>query len=297
MALSLHFFHAAFPGMVHNDVKPNNFLCMFAANKFKEALDAKKKKKAKTQKELLALLGKIQLVVLADFGLSLPRTSDKPYATSVGSANGTPWYQSPESACITTSNRIIFQGNDIYSLAISIISLCIGLKTVEDHQNDSALSKNIDSSEWKNQEFVAMKNTELLDNHKEVFHAIFGEKRTEGLKKMLWFVPQEQYPDEAALTLTHKTRRVGMQIFLGQDEAVLMQSLSSQQLMTPLALSQSTQYNLTQVPPLAPSGSRAKLYRGEQLVAQANARVCLGMNESSEEVPSSSSSQSSVEIF
>jgi len=104
-------------------------------NKF-QAARKEYKFSSKRKEQLLSILGDIISVVLADFGLSLPkpgRLKDKPYTVSVGSANGTRWYRSPESACITGANKIVFQGNDIYSLAISIIKLCIGLKTSEQH--------------------------------------------------------------------------------------------------------------------------------------------------------------------
>jgi serine/threonine protein kinase len=302
MSLSLHYFHAAFPTMVHNDVKPQNFLCSFTANKFKAAWDATS---SKNQNELIAILGDEASVVLADFGISLPKASllslpnetlvkmaNKPYTQSVGSSNGTHWFRSPESAGITKSGKIVFQGNDIYSLAISIMSLCLGSETIQDHMkmqiNQSqeeklTLNDLIKSSQWVNQTFVANKNIELLEKHKELFLSIFGHNRMLGLKKMLWFYPQDTYPDEKKLAETHATRRAGLLLFLGQQDAE--DGLTQEQNMSPASLSQSTSYNLTQLQPPPPAlGSRGKHLRGEHLVAMAqeNAKENLGIGQQSD---------------
>ncbi len=127
----------------------------------------------------------------------------------------------------------------------------------------------MNSPEWKSQQFVAFQTTKLLDKHKELFIYIFGEQRTEGLKKMLWFYPHETYPQGSKLTEIDFTRRVGLKMFLGEEDASA--SLSQEQALSPTALlgqlpASSQQYNLTQ--PQAAEGSHTTRSRGSRLVAQ-----------------------------
>ncbi len=139
------------------------------------------------------------------------------------------------------------------------------------------------------QQFVAYKKLQLLDAHKELFYCIFGEARTHGLKKMLWFYPQPEYPEEKKLAEINTVRKAGLLMFLGHDEKDISQTLSQEQNLSPVSLSQlqSSQVNISQLP-ILPAGSR-KLQRGAKLTElaaaqiheNAVARINLGMDQRS----------------
>jgi serine/threonine protein kinase len=296
MAVSLLYFHTSFPGMVHNDIKPANFLCSFSDGKFVQAWDvstSSNKTNKQDQGGLINALGKFKTIVLADFGISLPKSASKDshHALSVGTANGTPWYRSPESGAITSSGTAVYQGNDIYSLAVSILSLCVGTNTTLKHQSekDVAIAMSTQNHDWKNQQFVAQKITQLFNENITLFQTIFGDARTAGITKMLWFDSQiESYPERKQLAQTDLTRRIGLLMFLGEEEENAVKLLTQQKLVSPassleLSLSQQvSQSNLTQIQaPVNAIGSRSKLYRGQQLVAQVNAKINLGFNDES----------------
>ncbi len=155
------------------------------------------------------------------------------------------------------------------------------------NEEEMTLASAIHSTEWKMQQFVAFQNSQLVDTHKELFHSIFGEARTNALKRMLWSFPQEEYryPDVEKLARTNSNRKAGLFMFLGHDEKDITEPLSQEQ-----------NFNISR-PPLLPGGSR-KLNRGAKLkglaVAQIHennmAKIHLGMHV--DQIQSSSSSPS-----
>ncbi len=209
MALCLVLLHQIFPGLVHNDVKLNNFFCNF------DSVDATNGPvKGDSREETVKGLGRLKSMVIGDFGLSCHAQdgdSSGKIVSMAGSVNGgTPIFAAPEAFCIDKKGVQLYQCSDIYSLAVSIVSVVC---TVEIIQNTFTLHNKLAHSTKYSEQCELSKFLLKALEKSDLAELIFGEKRFQGLKDMLYACKATK-PTKEIMEQIRQKRTQGLHAFL-----------------------------------------------------------------------------------
>jgi hypothetical protein len=240
-------FHSCFPGMVHTNIKPSKFLVNFQSNKFKELISQMSSNVDKNSESLIQQVRQsFRCLVLTNFDEACHPAVPTSDTLSLGSCNDidSVLFSSPELFSSVKEGVKLIQAFDIYSLAVSILMNVMGYKGWTFFTEQASIRKLINKRQYKYQCSLASLVFKLVDTHVAVLSLIFGEERLNGLKKMLWFVPQkisnstELYNSYNSI---HKVRFQGLLEFLKID-VQNKEQLQGNELLSPIQQAQDNNF-------------------------------------------------------